>query len=73
MSQELKQVVKDLNRARKMEGPDNVEASSQRWVVLDYIYDQLASETLYGARTARQARTRKQFLELAKSQLLETA
>ena len=56
-----------------MEGLDTVEASSQRWVVLDYIYDQLASETLYGARTARQARTRKQFLELAKSQLLETA
>jgi hypothetical protein len=74
MSQELNQVVTELNRERKFEGHAPVDAASrERWVVLDYIYDQLASETLYGPRTARQAQKRKRELESAKSQLLEQA
>lgn len=74
MSAELNLVVTELNRERKFNGDAPVDAASrQRWVVLDYIYDQLTGENLYGPRTARQAQKRKRELETAKSQLLEQA
>lgn len=73
MSQELKTIVTEVNRARKLEGLPAVTAEGNSWVIVDYIYDQLASETLYGERTALQARKRKALLESAKQQVLETA
>lgn len=72
MSQELSTVINELNLQRRLEGLDPVDPVSQRWAVINYIYDQLAGEKLYGTRTARQASKRKQQLELAKEQLLET-
>lgn len=73
MSNELNTVLKEVNSQRRIDGLAPVTAKGNGWVIVDYIYDQLASETLYGARTARQALKRKQMLERAKSQVLETA
>lgn len=73
MSNELNTVLKEVNSARRVEGLAPVTVKGNGWVIVDYIYDQLASETLYGARTARQALKRKQLLERAKDQVLETA
>lgn len=74
MSNELNTFLNEINRKRKFNSEQPIDASTQQWLILDHIYDELAPNNLHAAsgRTPLQARKRKQFLELAKEQLLET-